>query len=207
MLAATKCRKGSIDMADSDKWRRLCTTLCPENGSLGQDVVLCLEAPDIYFERFEDDLAQRMVESPDELTPWLALVDGLASRNLLWECDWKVVAPELSGCIESLRPCKELELDFEVFNQSDASGDDLMRQAAVLLAHAGLALVQLDIQSDSYPLMAVRLSELPAVQAACIAVGHGEDLIVFLPDAGPLATPTVETSWWRRTLGLLGFSR
>lgn len=118
MLAATKCRKGSVNMADSGKWRHLCTTLCPESGSLGDDVVLCLEAPDIYFERFENDLAQRMIESSDEVTPWLALVDGLASRNLLWECDWKVVAPELSGCIESLRPCKELELDFEVFNQA-----------------------------------------------------------------------------------------
>ncbi|MEG0938559.1 DUF6630 family protein [Comamonas sp.] len=155
----------------------LAQILMPEQmDRLGAEVQLALIQSDQYFSRFANDLTQRGIDSPQEVSAWLALVDGLQRREQNVELDWRLDLDELISSLSQLRTVKELGLVFDDLMADDAAsemaGEDALGKAAIWLRSKGLALVCMDIDSDSYPLMLLPLERVDAIKVLAERVGQ-----------------------------------
>lgn len=140
--------------------------------ALGAEVRLALLQPDAYLAQFGDALMQRGIESPQDVTPWLALVDGLDSREQCAEMDWKLDMDELIASLHGLRGAKERSIVLDALASSENFGADALVEAAALLRPHGVALVSFDIESDCYPLVLLPSAQVAPIQALAQKVGH-----------------------------------
>ena len=140
--------------------------------ALGAEVRLALLQPDAYLAQFGDALMQRGIESPQDVTPWLALVDGLDSREQCAEMDWKLDMDELIASLNGLRAAKERSIVLDALATSENFGADALEEAAALLRPHGVALVTFDIESDCYPLVLLPSAQVAHIQALARRVGH-----------------------------------
>ena len=117
-------------------------------------------------------MMQRGIESPQDVTPWLALVDGLDSREQCAEMDWKLDMVELIASLQGLRAAKERSIVLDALASSENFGADALAEAAALLRPHGVALVTFDIESDCYPLVLLPSAQVAHIQALAQKVGH-----------------------------------
>lgn len=146
--------------------------------SLKKEVLLAIEKPKEYLILHKIDLTERGVTEPIESLPWLALVNGLAKRNLLVELDWKD-DPE-----ETISIVLEFASDSENFDEIKSSlekiepliNDDIEGFLPILNARLkshNLQLVWLDIDSDSYPLTIIKFEHLANAKELTNLAGYG----------------------------------
>ena len=150
-------------MADKANWNAICEQLCPGDLSLSQDVELSILDPSAYLKKFDDTLWERGIEDPSRIHPWLAMVDGLASRGYLREFDWKLEPNEIAFQLERLRPCKERNVQLSALRNNGGTGEELLEMAAAELHASSLSLLYLEIDGDCYPITIVptdRVSEV-----------------------------------------------
>lgn len=118
--------------------------------------------PRAYLSLFAHELEERGIEQAHELTPAVALVDRLIAEGLAVEADWAETGESVTGL---LRARSIIDVDL------GASGALGMAEALPHLASVavtrGAALVEIDIDSDSHPLV-FALSR-PEVYAAVAA--------------------------------------
>jgi len=155
-----------------DSWTSICDTVAPEDHDLGDDVALAVEAPALYLQRFEDPLFERGIEAPHQVSPWLALVDGLISRGWCTEVDWKVDAADLAHALGELRPLAGMRNVLSPLAASQTRNEEALTLAARCLHAQGMALIHLDIDSDSYPLLVVPADRGEATRRMAEALGE-----------------------------------
>ena len=159
-------------MSKRNMWRSVCEQLCSGDASFHQDVQLSISDPQSYFEKFEFALAQRGIDDPADVNPWLALIDGLETRGLLREFDWKLDANELAFQFERLLPCKKENVQLPKLRHSSAIGANLLHSAANELKSYSLGLVCLETNSDCYALMVVPIDNIPNIVELITSIGH-----------------------------------
>lgn len=145
--------------ATPNDWIRLCELL-DEDAELAADVRLAAEDPEEYFRRREARLADRGIESSDEVDPWLALIDGLDDAGALAYLDWKDTGAEVAQALAGVPRVARAGVDLDAVEDADELAD-AVAHADRLLADSGLRVVHLDEDSDAYPLVVV-----PSVHAA-----------------------------------------
>ena len=162
--------------ANAEHWRALCAAagraLVPDDAdALWSEVEQALNEPEHYYSRFADDLANRGIESPDAVSPWLALVDGLQRRGQLHEMDWKLDMGDVIWGVQQLQSSRQRGLSLDALADSKATGHDALMEAGVHLRSQGVALVTFDIDSDSYPLSLLAQEDVKPLEELANRVG------------------------------------
>jgi mRNA-degrading endonuclease HigB of HigAB toxin-antitoxin module len=137
----------------------LAARLAPDDAALLSDLqVACA--------RFADAAASYdplTTEPPDDpfhtISPWLALVDALKHRKLLIEFDWRTDPEDVPWSFMHLVDHPAVRPAFwDWFNPEDwrtAYADVQLKAVAARLHPEGYALANLNIESDSYPVMII----------------------------------------------------
>ena len=151
------------------------------NDSLSQRVVMMsLTSPDNYFKDHEEELYNRGIEKPFEGLFWIAVVNRLIQNNMLAELDWKdygysiVVAVKkiLNTDTEVSKAIIEKLDDLDI--KPDADVEETMPLVNKVLNQYGLSLIQLDIDSDSYPLTIIEAEKIPIARELTSTSGIGK---------------------------------
>ncbi len=161
----------------TSEWQDICKILCLDDPTLLSEVQLAKAQPLHYYERFEDNLFERGIEDPTQVQPWLALVDGLISRHYCVELDWKMEANELAFQLGKLKSLTGLDDILFKLSQSKTTNEDALKTAANFLKEKDFCLLQLDIGSDSYPLVVVKISQ--QIEVERIATSLGEHTVSY----------------------------
>jgi len=164
------------------KLYELAKELAPGDPSLVEQLRLAVEQPSEYFTRFRKRLAQHGIKEwvPESgamrKLAWIALVEGLAERDLLLNLYWSehagTVVEELNQFLgdnavdwEAVWPEGEDEYTLHC--------EEVLELAGKYLRKNGLALVVIDTDSDYYPVLAVPLKRLKRIQRLARESGYG----------------------------------
>ncbi|MBT9188733.1 DUF6630 family protein [Zobellia russellii] len=152
--------------------------LLTEDTSLISEVQLAENQPLNYLSQFTNVLQERGIDKPVPELPWLAMVDGLARRDLLIELDWKDDPEELvSTALQLFKGHTDYDsiskqlLKIEPFIDEDI--EEFIPQLNRKLESSKVQLIWLDIDSDSYPLTTISLADLTAAKQLAIKAGYG----------------------------------
>ncbi len=162
---ATRATPAKPKAAKPRKGRTELLAIATELGGAGvaKEVALAADDPERFvattkhelFEDFDDD------DIDDDL-PWLALIEALDAKGRLEEVDWKECGTEILAGLEriggaaakrALAAAHEPTLD-------DRYTYEALQLFGKLLGAAGLALIALDKNSDSYALMVVAAKDV-----------------------------------------------
>ncbi|MCS4293129.1 hypothetical protein M2375_001335 [Comamonas sp. BIGb0152] len=146
--------------------------LVPDDAQgLWGEVQQALEHPAQYLDRFAAELANRGMNEPAHVTPWLALVEGLQWRGQNYELDWKLNMDDAIWALQQLKAVQQRALPLQALAGSAALGHDALLEAGDYLRSQGLSLVSIDIESDCYPLSVLETSAVAPLQALAQKVG------------------------------------
>lgn len=165
-------------MKKIDLLLELSRLLCDE-GSLESEIRLAENQPLNYLGQFSDSMQERGIESAIPELPWIAMVDGLARRNLLIELDWKDDPEEL---IETSMKLLEDHHRFSAISENllklepyvDEDIEEFLPQLNRKLLPYKVQLARLDIDSDSYPLAIISLEDVVRAKELALASGYGK---------------------------------
>jgi hypothetical protein len=164
---------------DNDKVFSLAQRLCPEEGTLVDEVKLAVADPQAYVRRFARRLALRGVKKPLAELPWIALVDGLSARGRLEEIDWREEPDAIMEAVDELLGDDALDWDWvEEEELEEAPTEEFLRRVGDHLYKSGIALAFLDIGADCYPLTAIDRKELKSVQRLAEGSGYGKVVLL-----------------------------
>lgn len=154
-------------MDDVQAWTRL-THLVTDDPRVLPPVELAVTDPGAYLARHEDDLYERGIEEPDEVTAVVALIDALLAVEEVAYLDWKAEVEETRAQLARLPRVRAagVALDSLVGRPQEAAA-----AANRLLEPAGVAIVGLDEDSDAYALVAVPTHRVTTLVSAGAAVG------------------------------------
>lgn len=170
---------------DNSKLLDLAHYLSPDDRSLGEEVQLAVDRPDDYVRAYHERLNWRGIEAPIPALPWIALVDGLMARDRLCEIDWKEPPGDVTSNLDrlaALRP--EQPGRWTWLAGAEWQGklpEDFLPAIGKHLLEKGMALITLDIDSDSYPLMILPADRVQESQRLAALAGYGK--ILRLPAA------------------------
>lgn len=131
-------------------WRELCLLFIPDP-DLAFDVIEAAMRPEVSLRRQREQLAARGIDEPEEVDPWLVLLDGLERRGLAIEPRWTASGREVTAALASLPAVVRSGVALEPSGTSDpwvAAGE-----AHRELSWRGLALLHMDIVGDRMPLV------------------------------------------------------
>src|SRR5690606_23696734 len=107
-------------------------------------------------------LLDRGIEEPEEVSPWLALIDALGKAKLLTYLDWKTPADEFVIMLRMLPQVttvfggvREENAEFAQVAAIEGGMEKVLAPADRVLAGQGLRLIYLNEDSDVYPLIVV----------------------------------------------------
>ncbi|SIT01148.1 hypothetical protein SAMN05421766_1075 [Zobellia uliginosa] len=108
--------------------------LITKDTSLAVEIQLAENQPLDYLNQFDGTLQERGIDRPIPELPWLALVDGLARRNLLVELDWKEDPEELIAVCQRLTEnhSESTEIKTTLTSLEPLTGDDIEEFLPVL---------------------------------------------------------------------------
>ncbi|MDB4292824.1 hypothetical protein N9954_05400 [Maribacter sp.] len=149
-----------------------------EDNSLVSELQLAENQPLNYLSQFARVLQERGIDKAIPELPWLALVDGLASRNLLEELDWKDDPEELIAVCLRLTEnhSQSTEIKTSITSIEASLSDDIEEFLPVLnryLYKHGIQLVWIDINSDSYPLTILASDKVNEAKRLALDAGYG----------------------------------
>jgi hypothetical protein len=153
----------------------LARQLLAADPSLAEEVRLALVSPDEYVRRFQQQLSRRGIENPRSDLPWIALVNGLEARGRLHELDWKEAPEDVAWKIDQLLPDRPVQPDRWAWlaEWEDKLPHELLPAIAARLAEEGLAVLTIDIDSDSYPLLVLPVGQVEECQRLAQVAGYG----------------------------------
>lgn len=115
--------------------------------------------PDAYFADHEDDLAQRGIEDPDDVTGPVVIIDALDKVDEVAYLDWKSPVDEVVGLLDRIERIKDAGVDLEVLvdpgYSQEADVETVVGWVNALLGDSEVTVAILDEDSDAYPLIAV----------------------------------------------------
>jgi len=177
---------------DTTTWQQLCESFSSDP-ALWAEVRSALATPQEYLAAFGDRLANRGIESADEVSPWIALVDWLDENDRLVELDWKSSSGDLVDYLSTLPPLAT-GVDLSPVAAENVAFGFAVQRANAILARSFRTLLFLDIDSDSYPLALVSAEAAPRIQQLASAVGHVARPLDDRESAESAATATVSRS-------------
>lgn len=125
--------------------------------------------PEGYFTEHEDDLFQRGIEEPDDVTGPVVIIDALGTVDEVAYLDWKSPVDEVVGLLARISRVRDSGVDLEVLIDPgyahEAPVETVVGWVNVLLAPAGVTVAILDEDSDAYPLIAVPTEQVDALIA------------------------------------------
>jgi predicted DNA-binding WGR domain protein len=178
----------------------LASLLAPKSAKVAARVALALDAPEAYKKKFAEDLEDRNAED-DPVDPWLALVSALTDERTQLACslDWKFAAEDIEANLAwviaaqaklrgdtRLYDKKKLFAFYDEDQHLRTKTLDFIALCGRAFSAHGLALVELDLASDSYELTLLPWKDLGAAQS--LATKAGGELILHGPKK-PLASP------------------
>jgi hypothetical protein len=151
-----------------DAWTRLADAIGAD-AETRTEVELAATDPTAYFAAFEERSLERGIESPDQVDPAIALVDGLMDRNRLVEFDWKESDDSILAGLQELDQVAAAGVELSA---RDLAGlEEALPYASEVLAEYGLSIVDIGIGSDSYPTTVLDSDLVPTLRAAAEPVG------------------------------------
>ena len=178
----------------------LAEILAPSHAKTKARAELALSGPDAYKKKFMEELLDRNAED-DPVDPFLALVSALTHEEvgLAWGVDWKESAEEIQASIASVigkqrklrhgAAAFDAKKAFAFYDEDDhlmTKTDPFIALCGQALAAHGLALVELDIGSDSHELTVIPLADV--AEAKTLAKKAGGALVSHVPKK-PLTAP------------------
>ena len=149
----------------------LCRLLEGDRSALAE-VAQAIDDPAGYFSKKRD--GARTIREDDEALAWVALVGALEERRHLKEIGPKTSPDELSATIDALHP--GLDWSWFVSDKYDGLGaEELLRAIGGYLGTKGVALLSLDLDSGTYPLVVT--SDDNAKEALVLAKRAGFSLV------------------------------
>lgn len=149
---------------------------CDAEEQIFSEVSLAIENPEAYFEKFEDRLDERGIDSPIEQLAWISLVDALLDQDLAYEIDWKETGLYICDVVDELLDRKKMEcVSWEKFE--DGEFDELptsefLNEVSKKLKEKGISLACLDIESDCYVLITVPSSDIDEIKKLAQEAGY-----------------------------------
>lgn len=148
-------------------WTRL-TLLLTDDPRVLPQVLSAVTDPAGYLAAHEDALDERGIEEADEVTAVVALVDALLEVGEVAYVDWKEASSEVCAQLAGL---PRVMAAGGVPDSLAGRPHEVAAAATALLAPAGVAIVGLDEDSDSYALVAVPAHRVTTLASAGTAVG------------------------------------
>lgn len=146
------------------------------NEDIVQEVSDAYLAPDDYCEKWQDRLDDRGITVPMEGLPWIALVDALIDERLADEMDWKSEGSTVLYVTRRLIARKQLlphDKDWSEFEYDEQQRTEKMLETMKTKLQAyGVALAYMDIESDSYVLIAVEAEQLGELKQLAHTAGY-----------------------------------
>ncbi|MGO4548880.1 DUF6630 family protein [Paenibacillus sp. 2TAB23] len=146
------------------------------NEDIVQEVSDAYLAPNEYCERWQDRLDDRGITGPMEGLPWIALVDALIDERLADEMDWKSEGSTILYVTRRLIARKQLlphDKDWSEFEYDEQQRTEFMLETMKNKLQAyGIALACMDIESDSYVLIAVEAAMLEELKQLADTAGY-----------------------------------
>ncbi|MGE7944327.1 DUF6630 family protein [Lysinibacillus xylanilyticus] len=149
---------------------------CDVEEQIFSEVLLAIEKPETYFEKFEDRLDERGIDSPIEQLAWISLVDALLDQDLAYEIDWKETGLYICDVVDELLDRKKMAcISWEEFE--DGEFDELptsqfLNEVSKKLKEKGISLACLDIESDCYVLITVPSSDIDEIKKLAQEAGY-----------------------------------
>ena len=138
---------------------------------------LVLRDPAAYQKQYAEELVERGVEAalPTQELRDLALIDALLSEELLWESDWKDPAADLVYGINETLTQQQLTVRLEAptGGRAAVTGPEALDIVQDLAEPAGLAVVLLTLDSDSYALSVVADAQAEEARQLAQELGFG----------------------------------
>lgn len=156
-------------------WERLCALL-DEDPQLWPAVRQALLDPASSFAEHAEALADRGIEDPAAIDPWVTLVDGLDDAGALAYLDRADQGSELADALAGIPRVRAAGVDLGPVTDTDGDVPTAVRAADAALAPAGLCLVYLDEDSDAYPLVVVRADDAAEIASLAEQLGHDTTL-------------------------------
>lgn len=153
------------------------------NPKVMEDLTLFQTDRKKYFKLHEEELLQRGIESPDEISPAITLIDSLKSIKKVVYADYKEDAGDVLKRLESLANGKlkqsgsyaNLVAHMQEKTTANAISNYLENSDAQYLfscvTEAKYKLVMIDEESDAYPLLLVPLEQFEQVKLLTAKAG------------------------------------
>jgi len=199
--AATKAKNS----AAAEPLLALAELLAPAHAKTRVQVLLALSDPDAYKKKYREDLEDRNAED-DPVDPFLALVSALTKDGveLAAPVDWKDSAEDVQAAIERvIIRQRKLRMGAPAYDAKKALAfydedahlrtktDAFIALCGRALSAHGLALVELDISSDSHELCVLPFGDV--TRAMALARKGGGALVSHAPKT-PLAAPIAKAA-------------
>ena len=144
---------------------------------VSERLALALADATAYQQQFAEELEERglVAALPVQELRDLALLDALLSEELLWESDWQDPAADLVyGVNETLTQQKRaVRLTEPASGRATVTGPEALDIVQDLAEPAGLALVLLTLDSDSYALSVVADAQAEEARQLARELGFG----------------------------------
>lgn len=183
----------------------LAELIAPGHAKTKAMVALALSDPAAYAVKYAEELEDRNAED-DPVDPFLALVTALTHEDIRLAAgvDWKESAEEIQAAIEQVivkqKKLRKNAAAFDAkkvfaFYDEDAhlmtKADAFLALCGRALSAHGLALVELDISSDSHELTVIPLADV--AEAKVLAKKGGGGLVSLSPKT-PLKAPLAKAA-------------
>ncbi|UWF77968.1 MULTISPECIES: DUF6630 family protein [Microbacterium] len=154
-----------------DAWKRLCELL-DDDPELRADVRLAVADPDGYVDAHADALHTRGIASPEDVDPWLVLIDGLDDAGALAYMDRDDTGIELAEALSGVPRAIRSGVDLDEIGDVDGDLPAAIARADELLAPSGLRLLYLQEEPDACPLVVVRASQAEDILSLAAELGR-----------------------------------
>jgi hypothetical protein len=163
-----------VSKPDNEMLYALAERLCPGDPTLREEVELAVTAPEQYLAQFAEPLSYRGIEEVLPELPWIALIDGLASRGRVAVIDWKEASDDIRDALDSLLGGDSFDWGWSEDEEVDeAPTEEFLRLVGDRLYRKGVSLAYLDEASDCYPLILIDSKTLNAAQGLAQRSGYG----------------------------------
>jgi len=154
---------------------RLLRTLAPGNARVAARVKLAAEDPERYAKRFRARREECGVED-EKVDLWFELVDSLVCTNLACGIDWKFAAEDIAWNVRNVLSRKRLDAKklFAFYDEDAHLGTktiEFIELCGRAFSAHGLALIELDLDGDSYELTVVPWANVSKAQQLAKRIG------------------------------------
>lgn len=163
--------ENEIRSTPGEDWARL-SALLDDAPEVAAVVTFALTDPEAYFLRYQDDLLERGIEEPEDVDPWIGLLDALDQEGALAYLDWKDSGVELVDAMSAVPRVVASGVDIDPAADVDGSLETAIAHLDGLLAGHDLRVLLLDEDSDAYPLVVVPAGNVEEIVVLAGRVGH-----------------------------------